>query len=830
MTDPTPEASASFSDLGLSAPLLRALSDAGYEAPTPIQAATIPVLLAGHDVTGQAQTGTGKTAAFALPMLERIDAKDARVQGLVLVPTRELALQVAEAIHTYGRHVGALVVIPVYGGQPFDSQLRHLRRAVHVVVGTPGRVMDHMRRGSLDLGGVRMVVLDEADEMLRMGFAEDVDWILSQTPKERQTALFTATMPPRIRAIAEGHLRDPRSVTVAEKTMTVPTVDQRYLNVSESQKVDALTRILGAEEIEAVLVFARTKNGAAALTEKLVARGWAAEALHGDMSQAQRETLIKRFRSRQVEVVVATDVAARGLDVEHISHVVNFDAPNDVESYVHRIGRTGRAGRAGVALLFVTSRQRGMMREIERFTRQKLEPMRVPTRADVAARTVELFKQTVRRSLEEAENLDVYVGLVEEIAEECGVDMAEVAAAIARIAVGDRPIEVSVEPQPDEVPKAERGMVRLFVSAGRLAGVRPSDVVGAIANEAGIPGREIGAIDVYERFTFVEIPGGYVDRVLQRMTRSTLRGKIVQIKVALPGRADERGQEAPQRPRREAPRERVMEERPAPAAPAPREDPATREAPARAEAPATREAPTRAEAPATREAPVRAEGPATREAPTRAEAPATREAPTRAEGPATTVAPTPWEELIAGKATTTPAPPAPPEPPAPGPAPDREPPGSPVRGRPRPQAVLSAPNDRDDATASPREPRATEAKAKAPHPRELAPPKRTETAKPEPRATEAKAKPSRPRELAPPKRTEAPKKSPKKARTAPSVRGGQSADGWAPPKRRTDRSPAPDAAAAPPTEAPAQPGEPSTAPTTKDRSKKPRWKKSGRTK
>ncbi|GMV44117.1 MAG: ATP-dependent RNA helicase DeaD [Myxococcales bacterium] len=545
MSDPTPTA-APFSELGLSAPILRALSDAGYEAPTPIQAATVPVLLAGRDVIGQAQTGTGKTAAFALPMLERLDLKDGHVQGLVLVPTRELAIQVAEAIHTYARHMGTVVVIPIYGGAPFANQLRHLRRAVHVVVGTPGRVMDHMRQETLDLSRVRMVVLDEADEMLRMGFAEDVDWILSQTPPARQTALFTATMPPRIRAIAEGHLRDPAPVSVAEKTLTVPAVEQRYLNVSESQKLDALTRILGAEEIEAVLVFARTKNGAAELTEKLVARGWAAEALHGDMSQAQRETLIKRFRARQVEVVVATDVAARGLDVEHITHVVNYDAPNDVESYVHRIGRTGRAGRAGVALLFVTPRQRGMMREIERYTGQRIEPMRVPTRADVAARTVDSFKQTVKRSLAEAASLDVYVRLVEDLAEEHGADMAEVAAALARMVLGEKPIEGGSD-GPEEAGQVDRGVVRLYVSAGSLAGVRPSDVVGAIANEAGVPGSDIGPIDVYERFTFVELPRRHAERVLQRMTRTTLRGRPVQVKVAVPERGAEGGAASPER-------------------------------------------------------------------------------------------------------------------------------------------------------------------------------------------------------------------------------------------------------------------------------------------
>ncbi len=502
-----------FAGLGLSEPILRALGDVGYEAPTPIQERTIPVMLAGQDLIGQAQTGTGKTAAFAIPILEKIDPKTPEVQALVLAPTRELAIQVAEAIHTYSKYSGRVGVLPVYGGQPIQLQLKRLDRGVHVVVGTPGRIMDHLRRGSLRLDAVRVVVLDEADEMLRMGFIEDVEWILSQAPESRQTALFSATLPREIRRIAERHLKTPVSIEIEHKTLTVPAIEQRYLNVSPQQKLDALARILETEPTDAVLIFTRTKTGAAELTERLQGRGYAAEAMHGDMNQAQRESVIRRLKAGQVEIVVATDVAARGLDVERISHVVNYDIPNDVEAYVHRIGRTGRAGRSGVAVLFVLPRERRMMTEIERYTGQRIMPMKMPTQADVAARRIAMFKDNIRSSVEEGD-LDLYLSLVEELVEE-GLELAEIAAAAARLARGDKPLEVEVEPEAAAVPRAEDGMVRLFLGAGSMAGVRPGDVVGAIANEAGVPGKSIGSIDIYDRFTFVEIPAQFQDQVLE---------------------------------------------------------------------------------------------------------------------------------------------------------------------------------------------------------------------------------------------------------------------------------------------------------------------------
>jgi ATP-dependent RNA helicase DeaD len=549
---------ATFESLGVSAPVLQALAEIGYEAPTPIQEKTIPPMLAGRDLIGQAQTGTGKTAAFAIPILETIDPALPEVQALVLAPTRELAIQVAEAVHTYSKHLGRVGVLPVYGGQPIQLQLKRLDRGVHVVVGTPGRVMDHLRRGSLRLDAVRVVVLDEADEMLRMGFIEDVEWILSQAPAGRHTALFSATLPREIRRIAERHLKNPVAIEIEHRTLTVPAIEQRYLTVMPQQKLDALARILETEPTDAVLIFTRTKTGAAELTERLEGRGYAAEAMHGDMNQAQRETVIRRLRGGQVEIVVATDVAARGLDVERISHVINYDIPNDVEAYVHRIGRTGRAGRSGVAVLFVSPRERRMMAEIERFTGQRITPMKMPTQADVAARRIALFKDSLRRSVAEGD-LDLYLTLIEELVEE-GLDLAEIAAGAARLARGDKPLEVEVEPESAGVPQAEDGMVRLFIAAGSWAGVRPGDIVGAIANEAGVPGKAIGSIDIYDRFTFVEIPAQYRDQVLERMARATIRGRPVEIRIATPeggrprGRDHGRGPDRERRPPRDRPR------------------------------------------------------------------------------------------------------------------------------------------------------------------------------------------------------------------------------------------------------------------------------------
>ena len=525
-----------FSQFALDEKLLRAVNDLGYETPSPIQLKTIPLLLGGNDIVGQAQTGTGKTAAFALPALNLIEEKSKALQVLVLAPTRELAIQVAEAFHSYAKHFGRIKVLPVYGGTAIFQQIKHLQQGVQVVVGTPGRIMDHMRRETLDLTNLKMVVLDEADEMLRMGFAEDVEWILSHTPEDRQTALFSATMPRQVRRIAERYLKDAVNIQIEQKLMDVPLISQFYLNVSEGQKSDVLTRLLEIESTsgEAVLIFHRTKLGAANLADKLQARGYSAEAMHGDMSQAQRESVIKKLRAGQVEIVIATDVAARGLDVDRITSVINYDMPSDVENYVHRIGRTGRAGREGRAILLVTPRQQRMKSDIERFTKQRIEPLKLPTKADIAARRVALLKERILKTLEHDE-LEFHLSLIEEIAEESGKDVAEVAAAAVLLIAGDKPISVKVEPQIERSEtrgNRDEGMVRLFMDVGRRDKVSPSDIVGAIANEGDVPGKVIGAIDLHERHTLVDVPSQYVDQVLANMKATKIRSQQANVRLA----------------------------------------------------------------------------------------------------------------------------------------------------------------------------------------------------------------------------------------------------------------------------------------------------------
>ncbi len=540
-----------FEDLGVSEPLTRALRDVGYETPTPIQRKTIPLLLSGRDVIGQAPTGTGKTAAFALPMLQKLDLGSRSVQALILTPTRELAIQVAEAVHTYARWLGSVRVLPVYGGQPIQKQLERLRGGVQVVVGTPGRIMDHLRRGSLDLSGLTTVVLDEADEMLRMGFLEDVEWILAQAPGDSQTALFSATMPDEVRRIADRYLQNPATVDSRLKTVTVPTIEQHYVMLPEPQKLDALVQILEAKSLqgEACLVFVRTKLRAAEVAERLQARGYAAEAMQGDMGQVQRESVIRRLRSGQLELVVATDVAARGLDVERIGMVINYDIPYDPESYVHRIGRTARAGRAGTAVLFITGREQRMRREIEQFIGRPIQPMALPTKADIAARRIKVFKDQLLSVLD-TEDLDLYVALVQELVEESGRDVAEIAAGAAWLARRDKPLLAAPEDEPLPVAN-EEGMVRLYLSAGRSRGVRPSDIVGAIANEAGIPGRVIGAIDIYDDYSLVDVPAEYSQQVLGAMAGVRMRNEPVSMRVAGPDmQGQDRGDSGARRPAR----------------------------------------------------------------------------------------------------------------------------------------------------------------------------------------------------------------------------------------------------------------------------------------
>ena len=532
-----------FAALGLRDSLLATISTLGYEAPTPIQERTIPILLGGQDVIGQAQTGTGKTAAFALPILEKIDPNARGTQALVLTPTRELAMQVADALHSYAHGMPELRVLPVYGGAPIVHQLKRLERGVHIVVGTPGRIIDHLERKSLRLDSIRFVVIDEADEMLKMGFIEDVERILGETPPERQIALFSATMPPEVLRIAQKHMPNAQRVAIEHKTLTAALIDQRFINLSEGQKLDVLTQILELEENDATLIFRRTKNGAAELAERLEGRGFSAVAMHGDMKQSERESVIRRLRAGTIEIVVATDVAARGLDVEQITHVVNYDVPHDVEAYVHRIGRTGRAGRTGVATLFITPRERKMMREIERFTGTPIKPMRIPTQADVVARRLSQLKETIRKNLSDGD-LDLYLELVEQMVEEGPHDIAEIAAAAARLASAARPISevVATPPSPPppfierekrrERPREDSAQkTRLSIGVGKRDGIRPADVVGSIANEADVPGREIGPIEIRDEITFVMIPTRYVDQVLQKVGRKRFRGKALNVRV-----------------------------------------------------------------------------------------------------------------------------------------------------------------------------------------------------------------------------------------------------------------------------------------------------------
>lgn len=527
----------SFDQFELNPEIIKSIKEIGYESPSPIQQKTIPHLLEGSDIIGQAQTGTGKTAAFAIPILQNIDIANRGLQAIILTPTRELAIQVAEAIHSYAKYLKNVRVLPVYGGQSIFQQVKHLRNGVQIIVGTPGRVMDHIRRETIEFSELKMVVLDEADEMLRMGFIDDVEWILSHTPNSRQTALFSATMPKEVRRIAEQHLQNPVNIQIEQKTLTVPAIKQFYLNVSESQKTDLLTKILEAEttEDESIIIFSRTKRGCDLLNEKLTARGYSVEAMHGDMNQNQREAVLKKLKAGKVEILVATDVAARGIDVERIGIVINFDIPGDTESYVHRIGRTGRAGRKGKSILFVTPKQVRMKRDIENFTKQQIEPLRLPSPTDIVARRVSSLKEKLITALTE-KDLELYLGLVEDFAEENGCDIVEIAAAAMFLAVGDKPLEVSAEPlivEKNHYP--ESSMVKLFFNVGRKHRVSPADFVGAIANEAGISGKAIGAIDVNERFTLVDVPKEFVAQVLSKMSDTQIRSQSANIRLASEG-------------------------------------------------------------------------------------------------------------------------------------------------------------------------------------------------------------------------------------------------------------------------------------------------------
>lgn len=571
MTSSSPD----FAGLGLPDHLLRALADVGYESPSPIQAETIPPLLVGRDVLGMAQTGTGKTAAFALPALARFDAAQAGVQTLVLCPTRELAIQVAEAFQKYAAHQPGFQVLPIYGGQGYGPQLHALRRGVQVVVGTPGRVIDHLERGSLDLSRLRMLVLDEADEMLRMGFIDDVEAVLKKTPDNRQVALFSATMPPQIRRIAQTYLREPVEVSIKSTTTTGENIRQRYWLVSGLHKLDAITRILEAEPFDAMIVFARTKLGTEELAEKLAARGISAAAINGDMDQKARERTIARLKDGQLDVLVATDVAARGLDVDRISHVLNYDIPYDTESYVHRIGRTGRAGRKGEAILFVTPRERGMLRAIERATRQPIEPMQLPSAADVNQQRIGRFRDRISAALDGADR-ELFRGLLEDYEREHDVPMADIAAALAQLLQGDAPMFLPDDPPAppprerrehrerpardgDFAPRdrdaqrgprppraaAEVGMQTYRIEVGHAHRVKPGNIVGAIANEAELESRYIGRVDIRDDYALVDLPEGMPPELLAYLQKVRVAGRPLRMRLAEDADID-----APLRPRR----------------------------------------------------------------------------------------------------------------------------------------------------------------------------------------------------------------------------------------------------------------------------------------
>jgi ATP-dependent RNA helicase DeaD len=524
-----------FEDLGLDRRVLRALRDVGYEAPSPIQAATIPPLMADRDLVGLAQTGTGKTAAFALPILSRIDPRKTATQALVLAPTRELVLQVAEAIGRYAHHIKDLHVLPIYGGQAYAPQLAGLRRGAHVVVGTPGRVIDHLEKRTLDLATLRTLVLDEADEMLRMGFQEDVERILAETPERKQVVLFSATMPAPIRRISKRYLHDPVEITIRTKTVTAARTRQRFLWVSAQQKMEALTRILEVEPYEAMIVFVRTKSATEDIAERLRSRGFAAQAINGDLTQIQRERVIGQLRAGTLDLLVATDVAARGLDVERITHIVNYDIPTDTESYVHRIGRTGRAGRSGEALLFVTPREKGLLNAIEKATRQPLTEMDLPSVEDVNAQRIARFHDAITTALSSPVQ-SVFKGLVLAYEREHDVPLAEIAGALAVMSQDERELLLSPDAArkpkgADKTPGAKRGnLAKYRISVGHRHRVSPAQIVGAIANEGGLGAADVGKIDIYAGHSTVELPAHLPKKVVQALARTRIADQLINLR------------------------------------------------------------------------------------------------------------------------------------------------------------------------------------------------------------------------------------------------------------------------------------------------------------
>ena len=563
-----------FLSLGISAPVLKAVQNLGYEQPSPIQAQSIPILLSGKNLLGTAQTGTGKTAAFALPLLSKIDEKQKTPQILVLTPTRELAIQVAEAFQSYAKHIKGFHVLPIYGGADIGGQLRGLKRGAQVVVGTPGRILDHLKRKSLNLSQVKSLVLDEADEMLRMGFIDDVETILSKTPDESQRALFSATMPAPIKHVADKYLGDAEQVRIKSKTQTVERIEQQYVTVKAHQKMDALTRVLEVEQFDGMIIFVRTKSSTLNIAERLEARGFASAALNGDLTQALRERTIGKLKRGQIDVVVATDVAARGLDVERISHVINFDIPYDNESYVHRIGRTGRAGREGKAILFITPKETRLLRSIEKTTKSTIAPLTMPSNAQVSDQRIQQFTEQLSKTLE-TPRLDKFREMIVKYAEENDLDMADIAAALTYENQKERPLfpklDNIVAPRQDNSgknkdrdshkrdrkskdnfskdnsPKKTRAkseriirdedgnevpMLTYRLEVGKNDNVEPSNIVGAIANEADISSQYIGQIILHDDYSTVDLPDGMPDEIFKTLKKARVRSKALNISVA----------------------------------------------------------------------------------------------------------------------------------------------------------------------------------------------------------------------------------------------------------------------------------------------------------
>lgn len=595
MTDTTP---VKFEDLNLPEEILRAVKKVGYEEASPIQAASIPPLLEGRDILGMAQTGTGKTAAFALPLLAKLDVKIKAPQMLVLAPTRELAIQVAEACQRYASEIKGFHVLPIYGGQDMGTQLRGLRRGVQVVVGTPGRVMDHMRRGSLKLDCLKALVLDEADEMLRMGFIDDVSWVMENCPEKKQVALFSATMPREIQKVTQRYLVDPITIKIKSETATVSSTEQTYMQVRGHEKLETLTRLLEVEPFTGVIIFVRTKNATAEVAEKLEARGYAAAALNGDMSQQLRERAINRLKQQKLDIIVATDVAARGIDVSTVSHVINYDIPYDSEAYVHRIGRTGRAGREGKAVLFITQKEVRMLRTIERAIGQKIDKHRLPSSAEISVQRVEQFKEVIRETMDN-QDLTFFNKLISDCAAELEKPVEEVGAALAYLAQKDRPLQVTEEKfehrprennrdsnrdnnrndrgdrnnrnerndrnnrtdrndrgerkerSREEAPVAKRRnradtsdvpWVNYRLEVGRSHGVRPGDIVGAIANEAGIENDYIGRIDLHDDYSTVDLPEGMPSEVFQHLRKIRIRQQPANFTMNMSQAGDQKGE------------------------------------------------------------------------------------------------------------------------------------------------------------------------------------------------------------------------------------------------------------------------------------------------